>query len=92
MKIEQYLILAGAGILVTVYKMLSAEMDKIIPAEILKKSLLALIVSVLIVPAVMEYFKLSITIGIALASVMNLFIELLMKKFAKKLEEKIDEL
>lgn len=92
MKIEEYLVLAGAGGLVTIYKLLTQQMEKIIPFEIIKKAILGLIISVLIVPALMEYFQLSLTIGIALTSVINMFVEVIMKKLERKIEEKIDNL
>lgn len=92
MKIEEYLTLAGAGTLVTLYKILSNQMEKIIPFEIAKKTVLGLIIAVLIVPAIMEYYQLTLTIGIALTSVINLFVEVIMKRLEKKIETKIDNI
>lgn len=92
MKIEEYLILSGAGILVVAYKILSTEMEKIVPKTIAQKTILSLIISLLIVPAVLEYFKLSFTIGVALTSIINMFVEVIMKKLENKIATKIDEL
>lgn len=92
MKIEEYLILAGAGGLVTAYKLLSNKMEKIVPKEIAKKSILSIIISVLIVPAIMEYYKFSLTIGIAIVGFINLFVEIILKKLESKIENKIDQL
>jgi hypothetical protein len=92
MRIQDYLILAGAGTLVTLYKILSTQMEKIIPFEIAKKAVLGLIIAVLIVPAIMEYYQLTLTIGIALTSVINLFVEVIMKRLEKKIETKIDNI
>jgi hypothetical protein len=92
MKIEEYLALAGAGGLATLYKIMSSEMEKIVPLAVMKKSLLSLIISILIVPALMEYFKLSLTVGIAITSGINLFVEIIMKKLEKKIEDKIDNI
>jgi hypothetical protein len=92
MKIEQYLILAGAGILVTAYKIMSKKIEEIVPQEIAKKTILSLVISILIVPALLEYFKLSFTIGIAIVAIINLFVEVIMKKLENKIGDKIDEL
>ena len=92
MKIEQYLILAGCGIVVTAYKLLGKKMEEIVPKEVGKKTLLSLIISILIVPALIEYFKLSFTVGIERVALINVFIEVIMKQLEKKIETKIDEL
>ena len=92
MKIEQYLILAGAGILVTAYKIMSKKMEEIVPIEIAKKTILSLVISILIVPAIVEYFKLSFTVGIAIVAIINLFVEVILKKLETKIEDKIDTL
>jgi len=92
MKLEQYLILAGAGILVTAYKLLSKELKDIVPVEIAKKTILSLVISILIVPAILEYFKLSFTVGIGIVAIINLFVEIIMKKLEAKIEKKIDEI
>ncbi len=92
MKIVDYSALAIAVTLVTLYKILSNKMEKIIPIEIAKKTVLGLIIAVLIVPAIMEYYNLTLTIGIALASIINLFVEVIMKRLEKKIETKIDNI
>ena len=92
MKIEQYLILAGAGIVVTAYRIMSKKLEEIVPIAIAKETILGLVISVLIVPAIIEYFKLSFTVGIGIVAIINMFIRVIMEKIEKKIEKKIDEL
>jgi hypothetical protein len=51
-----------------------------------------LVISILIVPAIVEYFKLSFTVGIAIVAIINLFVEVILKKLETKIEDKIDTL
>jgi hypothetical protein len=67
-------------------------MEKIIPKEIARETILSLIISVLVVPAAMEYWQLSLTIGIGLASLINMFVKVILKKLEKKVIDKIENL
>ena len=92
MRTSDYIFLAISGIAVTVYRLLNEKIEKIIPKEIAKETILSLIISVLVVPAAMEYWQLSITIGIGLSSLINMFVKVILKKLEKKVVEKIENL
>jgi hypothetical protein len=92
MRTTDYIFLALAGIAVTIYRLLNDQMEKIIPKEIARETILSLIISVLVVPGAMEYWQLSLTIGIGLASLINMFVKVILKKLEKKVIDKIENL
>jgi hypothetical protein len=94
---ENYLILAASGLLVTIYKIfnLLSKNIKLNLYTIISKGLLSLIISFLIIPKGMDYFKWSIVTALCVNALINLFSEGIMviveKKVYKKIEEKIDK-
>jgi hypothetical protein len=67
-------------------------MERIIPKNIAKETVLSVIISVIIIPAAMEYWNLSLKLGIGLTGIVNLFVKVIMVKLEKKVEEKIENL
>jgi len=92
MKTSDYIVLALAGLLVTIYRILNNKMERIIPKNIAKETVLSVIISVIIIPAAMEYWNLSLKLGIGLTGIVNLFVKVIMAKLEKKVEEKIENL
>lgn len=92
MRTTDYIFLALAGIAVTIYRLLNDQMEKIIPKEIARETILSLIISVLVVPGAMQYWQLSLTIGIALSTLINMFVKVILKKLEKKVIDKIENL
>lgn len=92
MKTSDYIVLALAGLLVTIYRILNNKMERIIPKNIAKETVLSVIISVIIIPAAMEYWNLSLKLGIGLTGIVNLFVKVIMVKLEKKVEEKIENL
>lgn len=92
MKTSDYIVLALAGLLVTIYRILNNKMEKIVPKHIARETALSVIISVIIIPAAMEYWTLSLKLGIGLTGIVNLFVKVIMVKLEKKVEEKIENL
>jgi hypothetical protein len=92
MKTSDYIVLALAGLLVTIYRILNNKMERIIPKNIAKETILSVIISVIIIPAAMEYWNLSLKLGIGLTGIVNLFVKVILQKLEKKVEEKIENL
>ena len=92
MKTSDYIVLALAGLLVTIYHILNNKMEKIVPKHIASETALSVIISVIIIPAAMEYWNLSLKLGIGLTGIVNLFVKVIMVKLEKKVEEKIENL
>jgi hypothetical protein len=46
----------------------------------------------LVVPGAMQYWQLSLTIGIALSTLINMFVKVILKKLEKKVIDKIENL
>lgn len=94
---ENYLILAGAGLLVTLYKIFNSLSKNVTlrMTAIISKILLSLIISFLIVPKGMVYFSWDIYTALAVNAVINLFSEGIMKivedKVYKKVEKELDK-
>jgi hypothetical protein len=90
---KHYLILAGAGLIVTLYKIFKAISDgkKLKMATIVSKVLLALIISLLIIPKAMIYFNWSIETALTANALVNLFSEGIMKILEKKVYEKVED-
>jgi hypothetical protein len=95
---KNYLILAGAGIVVTLYKIFKSLSDgtKLRMVTILSKVLLALIISLLVVPRIMEWFDWDINGGLMINALLNLFSEGIMvlveKELLKKIKDKIEKI
>lgn len=92
MKISEYIIFSVVGVASVIYDLLSKKIEEILPREAAKKLILSQIFSLAIVPGALAYFKLSFEIGIALCGLINLFIEVIMRKLKDKVENKIEEL
>ena len=94
MEFKQYIIMAVGGIVTTAFKLLRGQ--DYTTKNIAMKILIGLIISVMIIPAVMEYFNLSVKIGLALTCFSTMcseaLIDIVEKKLPKKLEDKIDSL
>lgn len=87
MNYKEYLILAFFGLVSTFWKVLS---DDLIDAKkIASKVVLSIILSVGIIPAVMEYYQLSLTVGIALSVFVTMFSDTLIELVGKKIKERI---
>jgi hypothetical protein len=92
MRTSDYIFLAISGIAVTIYRLVNDKMEKIIPKEVAKETILSLIISVLVIPAAMEYWQLSLIIGIGLSSLINMFVKVILSKLEKKVIDKIENL
>jgi predicted MFS family arabinose efflux permease len=92
MKITEYLILAIVGIGTVVYNLLGTKIEKIVPKDVARETILSLIFSTAIIPGLCEYFKFSFLTAVALTGLVGLFIKIIMKKLETKIEDKIDEL
>lgn len=92
MKTSDYIVLALVGLLVTIYRILNSKMERIIPKNVARETILSVIISVIIIPAAMEYWALSLKLGIALTGIVNLFVKVILQKLEKKVEEKIENL
>lgn len=90
---KNYLILAGAGLIVTLYKIFKSISDgkKLKMATVVSKVLLALIISLLIIPKAMVYFNWNIETALTANAIVNLFSEGIMKILEKKVYEKIED-
>lgn len=90
---KNYLILAGAGLIVTLYKIFKSVSDgkKLKMATVVSKVLLALIISLLIIPKAMVYFNWNIETALTANAIVNLFSEGIMKILEKKVYEKVED-
>lgn len=90
---KNYLILAGAGLIVTLYKIFKSISDgkKLKMATVVSKVLLALIISLLIIPKAMVYFNWNIETALTANAIVNLFSEGIMKILEKKVYEKVED-
>lgn len=86
MNYKEYLLLAVFGLLSTFWKVLSYQ--DIDARKIGAKVILSIVLSVGIVPAIMEYYQLSITIGIGLSVFVTMFSESLIELIQKKIAER----
>jgi hypothetical protein len=97
MDFKNYLLLAGAGILVTLYKITKTigGGQRLQIIQITTKILLALIISLLITPKVMIWLNWGVEGGLTINALLNLFSEGIIavaeKSIPKKIEEKIDK-
>jgi hypothetical protein len=97
MDFKNYLLLAAAGMLVTLYKITKSigggQRLRII--QMTTKILLALIISLLITPKIMIWLNWGIDGGLTINAILNLFSEGIMvvaeKSIPKKIEEKINK-
>jgi hypothetical protein len=90
---KNYLILAGAGLIVTLYKIFKSISDgkKLKMATVISKVLLALIISLLVIPKAMNYFNWNIETALTANAIVNLFSEGIMKILEKKVYEKLED-
>jgi hypothetical protein len=98
MDYKSYIYLAGAGLLVTSYKVFKniSEGIRLKVAQIITEILLALIISLLIVPKIMLFMGWGIEGGMAINAVLNIFSKFILmaleKAIPKKIEDKIGNL
>jgi hypothetical protein len=74
-----YMMLFGASIISVSYEMFNKPQDKLDRRSLLAKLLRAIIVSFLLVPAMMEYFNLSLRIGFSFTVILAYGLDELLK-------------
>jgi hypothetical protein len=84
MEYKDYLLLAIFGIASSVWKVLTEDIVEV--KKMASKAILSLLLSVGIIPAVMDYYHLSITIGIGLTVFMTIFSDSLIELVNKKIK------
>jgi hypothetical protein len=94
MEFKNYLYYAASGLLALIYLILK-ETGKS-ARYFLSLTILALFMSMVIAPAISEYYELSVTMTSGLSGILVLFgttiLDVVEKKLPKKLNEKIDKL
>lgn len=94
MNYKEYIYLVIAGLFTAAFKLIRENTSE--ARTIALSVMVSILVVVFMVPALMDYFKLSLRIGLGLAVTLTLIsdklIYLLEKKLPKKLEDKIDKL
>ena len=94
MDFKNYLFLSLAALLTTIFKLLKgANMSAKIIAS---KVILSIIIAMFFVPAIMDWFNLSLQIGLGLAALLTMIseqvVDIIEKTIPKKLNDKIDKL
>lgn len=91
MNFGDFIILGSAGLLATVYKV-AKSVNKLDARAIIAETILSLIISIFIMPAIMEEYKITITLAGALVAIMTIFSNLIIKLVEKKIIKKSNEL
>jgi len=94
MEFKNYLFLTIAAIFTTAFKILrGVNMSAKIIAS---KVIFSIIIAVFFIPAIMEWFKLSLQVGLGLAALLTMIseqiVDIIEKTIPKKLNDKIDKL
>lgn len=94
MDFKNYLFLALAGIFTTGFKLLKGN-DRS-ARNIALKVMIALIIALFFIPAIMEWFDISIRIGLGITALFTMIseqvVDIIEKKIPQKLNDKIDNL
>lgn len=91
MNFEYFIFLGLTGLLATGYKV-AKSVNKLDAKWIIAETILSLIISLAIVPALMYTSKLSIQQGIGITAILTVFSNLFIKLLEKKIIKKSDEL
>jgi hypothetical protein len=91
MNFEYFIFLAFTGLLSTGYKV-AKSVNKLDARAIIAETILSLIISLAIVPAIMEEYKITITKAVAMVAIMTIFSNLIIKLVEKKITKKTQEL
>ena len=94
MDFKNYLFLSLAGIFTTGFKLLKGNDHS--ARNIALKVMIALIIALFFIPAIMEWFDLSIKIGLGLTALFTMIseqvVDIIEKKVPQKLNDKINRL
>jgi hypothetical protein len=92
MDFKNYLFLAVAAIFTTAFKLLRGDDHS--SKNIALKLMIALIIAIFFVPAIMEWFDLSVRIGLGLTALLTMIseqvVDIIEKNIPQKLKDKID--
>lgn len=91
MNFEYFIFLGVTGLLSTGYKV-AKSVNKLDARAIIAETILSLIISIVIMPAIMEEYKITITKAVALVAIMTIFSNLIIKLVEKKIIKKSNEL
>ena len=93
MDFKNYLFLTVAAIFTTAFKVLRGH--DLSAKTIAMKLILAIIIAVFFVPAIMEWFDLSLRVGLGLAALLTMIseqvVDIIEKKIPEKINQKIDK-
>ena len=94
MEFKNYLFLAIAAVLTTLFKILRGI--KMSAKIIASKVILSIIIAMFFVPAIMEWFNLSLQIGLGLAALFTMIseqvVDIIEKTIPKKITDKINKI
>jgi hypothetical protein len=91
MNFEYFIFLGFTGLLATGYKVAKST-DKLDSRAIIAETILSFIISIVIMPAIIEEYKITIYKAVAAVSLMTIFSNLLIKIVEKKIIKKSNEL